>query len=113
MIGAMTVETTVMRGAARTLPAMQINLRVRTGGVSLGTLFVMRTMTVEMGLMSRSTCVTPQNPHAPLINSGVITGTASRWGESVIMWMTAQTTAMRKAVVSTGGGGELCRFAIL
>lgn len=98
VIGATTVGTTVMRGAARTHPAEMINLLVRMGNVSLSSMSVMRTMTVEMGRMNRSTYVTPQNPRAPLISSGVTTGTASRWGLSVTMWMTAQTTVMRKAV---------------
>lgn len=98
VIDAMTVGTTVTRGAARTHPAAKISLPVRTGDVSLGSMSVMRTMTVEMGRMSRSTYVTPQNPHAPLISSGVTMGTALRWVKSVTMWMTAQTTVTRKAV---------------
>ena len=113
VIGATTVGTTVMRGAARTHPAEMINLLVRMGNVSLSSMSVMRTMTVEMGRMNRSTYVTPQNPRAPLISSGVTTGTASRWGLSVTMWMTAQTTVMRKAVVSTGGGGTDLSIAAL
>ena len=67
----MTVVTTVMRGAVCTLPAMRPFLHVRTDSALIRPMSVMGTMTVKITLMSWSTCVTPQKPHAPLISSGV------------------------------------------
>lgn len=102
----MTVATTVTSGAVHTHPAVQTSSPVRMGAASLGCLSVMKTMTVEMGRMSRSTYATPQNPPAPLISSTVTTDTALRWGKCVTIWMTARTTAMKKAVVSIGRKGD-------
>lgn len=104
----MTVGTTVTREAAHTHPAVTISLPVRMDDASQSSLSVMRTMTVEMGRMSRSTYAIPRNPHAHLISSVVTMDTALRWGKSVTMWTTAWTTAMRKAVVSTRWSRELC-----
>lgn len=68
-----------MKGIAHTPPAMRISSPVRMGSAFIKAMSVMGKMTVEMILMSWSTCVISQKPRAPLISSNVIMGTALKW----------------------------------